>query len=200
VLVQQSKGTRRPRAIHLSGLNPHQYVPTSTERLHDFSSPNAGTKSQTVTPHLRQTPCVRTFVASPLVSSRDDGETGLPLPHGKCPRCGTAWIGRRSGRPRVRCSQRCRRAAYEERRAAASGAIAIRDAGPSQTIEHDLNESVRRVAGSPAACRRLLRALRERDQVARLATELRWEPVREVGHLMVRLTAELQRRSPRRWR
>ncbi len=43
-----------------------------------------------------------------------------------CPRCGgpVHWSGR--GRRARWCSQACRRAAYEERRAAATGAIAIR--------------------------------------------------------------------------
>jgi hypothetical protein len=135
------------------------------------------------------------------VSTQNTGEVEHPLPHGVCPRCRTAWVGRRSGRPRIWCSQRCRRAAYEERRAAANGAIAIRDAGPSRTIEHDLTECVSLVVASPSACRRVLRALRDRDQVAQLATELRWEPVREeIGHLMTRLTIEYARHSPRRWR
>ena len=44
-----------------------------------------------------------------------------------CPRCRAelpAAVGR--GRPRLWCSQTCRRAAYEERRAARSGAIGLR--------------------------------------------------------------------------
>ncbi len=43
-----------------------------------------------------------------------------------CPRCGRPvhWTGR--GRRARWCSPACRRAAYEERRAAATGAIAVR--------------------------------------------------------------------------
>jgi hypothetical protein len=44
-----------------------------------------------------------------------------------CPRCRAelpAAVGR--GRPRLWCSQVCRRAAYEERRAARSGAVGLR--------------------------------------------------------------------------
>ena len=48
----------------------------------------------------------------------------------QCPRCGETLpappASPRPGRPPTWCSQRCRRAAYEERRAAANGAIAVR--------------------------------------------------------------------------
>ena len=126
------------------------------------------------------------------MNSQSDREVDRPLPRGICRRCGATWVGRRSGRPRIWCSHRCRRAACEERRAAANGAIAIRDASPSRNIDHDLSECVSRVVASPSACRRVLHALRDRDLVTQLATEPRWEPVREeIGHLLTRLTIEL---------
>ena len=63
----------------------------------------------------------------------------------KCPRCGKALpappVPPRPGRPPVWCSQRCRRAAYEERRAAANGAIAVR----TETIEKPVERIVERV-------------------------------------------------------
>ncbi len=52
-----------------------------------------------------------------------------------CPRCGRAvdWSGH--GRHPLWCSQACRRAAYEERRASASGAIAVRVVQREKVIE-----------------------------------------------------------------
>lgn len=58
-----------------------------------------------------------------------------------CPRCGATIPPKLggAGRPRVWCSQACRRAAYEERRAARSGAIAVelrdRPAEPPRVVE-----------------------------------------------------------------
>lgn len=78
-----------------------------------------------------------------------------------CPRCGQSIVEqrpRRPGRPRLWCSRECRRAASEERRAAESGAIGIRFIQPDVPIE----DHVRAVLGSPAACRRVLRELGER--------------------------------------
>ena len=77
---------------------------------------------------------------------------------GTCLRCGTAWVGRPGGRPRKWCSQRCRRAAYEARRAAAAGAIAVREVvRDAKTVEHNLTACAVRVVDSPAACRRVIR-------------------------------------------
>jgi len=63
----------------------------------------------------------------------------------QCPRCGEnlpppRWTGR-GGRPQIWCSQRCRRAAYEERRAAANGAIAVR----VEVIEKPVERIIERV-------------------------------------------------------
>ncbi len=63
----------------------------------------------------------------------------------KCPRCGDSLPlpppFPRPGRPLTWCSQRCRRAAYEERRAAARGAIAVR----TEIIERPVERVVERV-------------------------------------------------------
>ena len=69
-----------------------------------------------------------------------------------CPRCGQPKTVPATGRPPIWCSQRCRRAAYEERRAAARGAIAIQliDSGSGH---HDIGECAMRAQDSPAACR-----------------------------------------------
>lgn len=64
---------------------------------------------------------------------------------GKCPRCGADMPvpipSTRPGRPPKWCSQTCRRAAYEERRAAANGAIAVR----VETVEKPVERVVERV-------------------------------------------------------
>lgn len=75
---------------------------------------------------------------------------------GLCPRCGRPIPVRPTGRPARWCSQRCRRAAYEERRAAAAGAIAVDVVKTVTTIEHGLDECVKRVQASPVAARKVL--------------------------------------------
>ena len=101
-----------------------------------------------------------------------------------CPRCGSPIVDvfpRLPGRPRRWCSAKCRRAASEERRAAAAGAIA------TEYIEVDvsLDDHVQTVLESPAACRRILRDLRERHDAGEL-DDARWTPVAD----------ELQRTRP----
>lgn len=90
-----------------------------------------------------------------------------------CSRCGASIYDvvspRPVGRPRRWCSPRCRRAASEERRAAANGAIATEYV----RVEVSLDEHVRAVLDSPAACRRVLRDIRERAG-AGLFQEARW--------------------------
>lgn len=77
---------------------------------------------------------------------------------GVCPRCGRPVPVRATGRPARWCSQRCRRAAYEERRAAAAGAVAVEVelVETVTTTEHGLDECVRRVQASPVAVRKVL--------------------------------------------
>lgn len=84
-----------------------------------------------------------------------------------CPRCGRIIYEperRRPGRPKRWCSRECRRAASEERRAAASGATAIKYIEP----EVSLDEHVRAVLKSPAACRRVLRRIGDLDRSEQL--------------------------------
>jgi hypothetical protein len=92
----------------------------------------------------------------------------------QCPRCGTAlpatsWPPK-PGRPSVWCSQRCRRAAYEERRAAANGAIGVRVEIVEKPVERIIErvrietervpvgpaEAAQIVLASPRACRTVL--------------------------------------------
>lgn len=101
-------------------------------------------------------------------SSAGLGTDGSPMPtepraagcrvgtSGVCPRCGNPIPVRTTGRPARWCSQRCRRAANEERRAAAAGAIAVEVVETLTTTEHGLDECVRRVQASPVAVRKLL--------------------------------------------
>ena len=70
------------------------------------------------------------------------------IPAGECPRCDDALPRRGIGRPPKWRSQRCRRAAYEERRAAAREVVAIELVRPVMPVkEHDLSECVSRVTG-----------------------------------------------------
>lgn len=99
----------------------------------------------------------------------------------RCPRCGEALppppASPRPGRPPTWCSQRCRRAAYEERRAAARGAIAVRTEIIEKPVERVVErvriekqievrtkhltaaEAAQVVLGSPRACATVLEAL-----------------------------------------
>lgn len=78
---------------------------------------------------------------------------------GICPRCGFPLKRKGAGRPPVWCSQRCRRAAYEERRAAATGAVGLEVIDRVEIVDHSLNECVDRVLVSSTACRNVLQAL-----------------------------------------
>lgn len=63
---------------------------------------------------------------------------------------------RPTGRPATWCSDRCKRAAYEERRAAANGAIAVKVIEKIVVQDaHHLHECTNRVMESPVACRRV---------------------------------------------
>ncbi|MDQ2739187.1 MAG: hypothetical protein M3Y35_11390 [Actinomycetota bacterium] len=65
------------------------------------------------------------------------------------------------------CSQSCRRAAYEERRAAASGAVGVRVIEREKVTERvrtrirepTVQECVERVLASPRACRKVVNGL-----------------------------------------
>jgi hypothetical protein len=93
----------------------------------------------------------------------------------ECPRCGKPFVvatRRAPGRPRRWCSPECRRLASEERRAAKRGGE------PVTYIKEptSLDEHVRAVLDSPAACRRVLRALDDREVRGELA-DAEWSSV-----------------------
>lgn len=92
-----------------------------------------------------------------------------------CPRCGRPVSHKATGRPATWCSQVCRRAAYEERRAAASGAVALQVLDRVDTVEHDLTECMHRVAASPSACRRVLQALTKHARDGVLTKDPKWD-------------------------
>ena len=97
-----------------------------------------------------------------------------------CPRCGERIIEvrpRLPGRPKRWCSATCRRAASEERRAAAAGAIATKYV----QIDISLDDHVAAVLASPAACRRVIRDLGERYHAGKL-DDARWSSVAEELH------------------
>lgn len=94
-----------------------------------------------------------------------------------CPRCGQTITSPGRGRPPVWCSQACRRAAYEEQRAAASGAIAVRivtrEAPPAAPPKVSIDEHVAAVIASPTACARVLAEVATMEADGRL-DEPRW--------------------------
>jgi endogenous inhibitor of DNA gyrase (YacG/DUF329 family) len=84
---------------------------------------------------------------------------GVSMDVESCPRCGRPVHWSERGRRARWCSQACRRAAYEERRAAATGAIAVRVVQRETTREPSPAECVTRVLGYPRACREVLNGL-----------------------------------------
>ena len=116
-------------------------------------------------------------------NERREAESESALTTHTCPRCGDELPKLTSGRgrPRPACSQRCRRAAYEERRAAANGAIAKEIV--VQRVEPPWDETVRRVLESPKACKQVLRALSDRLATGELSYNP-WDSVAsELWHL-----------------
>lgn len=104
----------------------------------------------------------------------------------QCPRCSAElpappWPPK-PGRPPVWCSQQCRRAAYEERRAAASGAIGVRVEVVEKPVERIVErvrietkevpvspaEAAQIVLKSPRACRTVLESLADDADAGRL--------------------------------
>ena len=104
----------------------------------------------------------------------------------RCPRCSSEmdappWPPK-PGRPSVWCSPQCRRAAYEERRAAANGAIAVRVEVVEKPVERVVErvrietktvsaspaEATQIVLNSPRACRTVLEALADDADAGRL--------------------------------
>jgi endogenous inhibitor of DNA gyrase (YacG/DUF329 family) len=116
----------------------------------------------------------------------------VQIDRGLCPRCSAPVPRRRTGRPATWCSQPCRRAAYEERRAAARGAIAVHvvDRVTTQTVEkeHGIKDCVGRVLASPVACTMLLEQLLAHLMDERALWDPKW--ARTVG-VAVRLGSAL---------
>lgn len=126
-----------------------------------------------------------------------------------CPRCGAelpAAVGR--GRPRLWCSQACRRAAYEERRAARSGAIALRVERvvqrvekPARCVEYrdrivevtapppDAAQAAAIVLTSPRACRVVLDGLADAATLGSLHRGEHDATVRAAARLLTALRA-----------
>ena len=78
------------------------------------------------------------------------------------------------GRPAIWCSHACRRAAYEERRAAARGAIALKIVDRVEAQEHSLGTCVDRTLATPAGCRRVLHELARLARAGELQTDPKW--------------------------
>lgn len=124
-----------------------------------------------------------------------------PFTVGSCPRCGERLLRRPRGRPPWWCSQRCRRAAYEERRAAANGAVAIKIVDRMVARpEHDLSECVRRASGSPAACRRILQSMNARLRAGELKSDPKWEATLKSVVTLAEAMIYIGPRGPRYWR
>lgn len=107
-----------------------------------------------------------------------------------CPRCGGPMPQPRpTGRPARWCSDRCKRAAYEERRAAANGAIGVKIV--EWVVEqdaHGVSECAERVMASPVACRRVLDHLAELARAGQLH-DPKWDStVRSLTNLIVAVT------------
>lgn len=95
---------------------------------------------------------------------------------------------RPTGRPATWCSDRCKRAAYEERRAAANGAIAIKVVEKVIVPDaHNISECANRVMESPAACRRILDHLAELARADQLR-DPKWDStIRSLDNLVLTL-------------
>lgn len=107
-----------------------------------------------------------------------------------CPRCGGAMPPPRpTGRPATWCSDRCKRAAYEERRAAANGAIAVTIIEKVVVQDaHDLHGCTNRVMESSVACRRVVDHLAILAREGRL-TDPKWDAtIRSLRNLVLDLT------------
>lgn len=107
-----------------------------------------------------------------------------------CLRCGRPIVScPKPGRPRKWCSAKCRRLASEERRAAESGLLAVEEVEKKVTLDDHL----RAVLDSPAACRRVLRRVGEWSASGELG-DAKWSSVAD------ELERLRHRALPRRWR
>jgi hypothetical protein len=123
----------------------------------------------------------------------------------RCLRCGAempsgAWPPK-PGRPSVWCSQQCRRAAYEERRAAKNGAVAVRVEVVEKPVERIVErvrietkhvppsptEAAQMVLRSPRACRTVLESLTAEVDAGRLNLGAHAPTLRAAQRLLVSL-------------
>lgn len=112
--------------------------------------------------------------ACACMDEKNGTESRRSIGDGTCPRCGHAVSQTGRGRPRVWCSQTCRRTAYEERRAVAAGAIGVEVVRQTIVGEHALSTCVDRTIASPVGCRRVLGALTELMIKGGLRSDPKW--------------------------
>ncbi len=123
----------------------------------------------------------------------------------RCPRCGAEMASSnwppKPGRPSVWCSQQCRRAAYEERRAAKNGAVAVRVEVVEKPVERIVErvrvetrcvpsepaEAAQIVLRSPRACRTVLESLTADVDSGRMDTGAHAPTLRAAQRLLVSL-------------
>jgi hypothetical protein len=127
------------------------------------------------------------------------------MPEKQCLRCGAAmpfstWPPK-PGRPSTWCSQQCRRAAYEERRAARNGAVAVRVEVVEKPVERIVErvrietryapsspaEAAQIVLRSPRACRTVLESLTTEVDSGRLDTGAHAPTLRAAQRLLASL-------------
>ena len=107
------------------------------------------------------------------------------IPPTRCARCGSSLTAAAStGRPRLFCGSRCRKASYEDRRARKPEAFQVRvvERTVVETVEsistvdegHDIIECVRRVCESPRAVTNVLMALNDVVQSGTIRFDGRW--------------------------
>lgn len=93
----------------------------------------------------------------------------------ECPRCGAPVSRARTGRPRIWCSDRCRRLAHETALSAAEVGTPVRVV-TIDTSTPDLDAAVEAVLSSPGASRRVLHTLARRYRDGALSGSA-WLPV-----------------------
>jgi phage terminase large subunit GpA-like protein len=105
------------------------------------------------------------------------------------------------GRPSIWCSHQCRRAAYEERRAAKNGAVAVRVEVVEKPVERVVErvrieirkvestpaEAAQIVLRSPRACRTVLESLTAEADAGRLNTAMHAPTLRAAERLLASL-------------
>ena len=125
--------------------------------------------------------------------------TRTPRPVARCAFCAGPMpppAGR--GRPAVFCSGTCRKAAHEARRTARPDAFEVKVVERVVVESHDVAGCVEAVLASPAACRRVLRALALAARDGTLATDPRWRSTQEAALTLVDAVTAPRGRFPRR--